>query len=194
MDSHRVSDESLTTELEKLILKKLPTNITGLKISLRREQKLEEVYFQYTHGLKLHGGNCQRLLHGHRNTLRVFINQKRSRELEDFLAVNEFASSTHFCYWENVANKEEIQALLNSEVPRGRLHSNKLVEINYVSAQGEFKAKLPAYQVYLLPVETTVENLSYQFSQILKDKLDPGSQITVWAFEGIGKGAKSTLY
>ena len=44
-----------------------------------------------------------------------------------------------------------------------------------------------------MPTETTIENLSYNYAQVLREKFQLEQAVEVWGFEGIGKGAKSTL-
>src|SRR5690606_27264416 len=125
-------------------------------------------FFHYTHGLKDHYGNCQRLFHGHRSTVKVFINGKRDYEKESMLCHDIFLSSIHFCTWENISNKEEVIAQ-EGEVPVGRLKRTPFVHIKYTSSQGEFKANVPGKIIYITPQETTVENLSIHFGQLIKE-------------------------
>lgn len=91
-------------------------------------------------------------------------------------------------------NKEEIQKNEGKETVIGRLENTPQVHIRYTSSQGEFEAKVPAEIVYMTPTETTVENLSIHFCQLIRDKhTNKGENVQVLAFEGIGKGAISTM-
>ena len=46
---------------------------------------------------------------------------------------------------------------------------------------------------YLMQTESTVENLSIHFAQVVKSKLKQNDQVEAIAYEGIAKGAKTTL-
>jgi len=192
LDADTYSPEALARQLEKTILEQVPKNIDKVELSFESETE-KQSYFHYTHGLRDHGGNCQRLFHGHRNTVRVFLDQKREEALESWLSESEFQSNVHFCYWDNVQNKNDFGDVLNRDLQIGRTDSKSLVHIAYESNQGHFEGKLSPEEVYFMPTETTIENLSYNFAQIIKRKKDISSEIEVWGFEGIGKGAKSTL-
>lgn len=188
----QVSDHTLLTYLETQVMKEMPETVKAVRLKFRSEEPTdkEQSFFNYTHGLKDHYGNCQRLIHGHRSTVKVFINGQRNFKEESFLANELFSNNIHFCFWENVVNKEE---LIENEgaSPEGRIENTPIVHIKYESSQGVFEAKLPSEAVYLMPMETTVENLSIHFSQVIKRKY-PKSTISVHAFEGIAKGAIST--
>ncbi|MCB9094413.1 MAG: 6-carboxytetrahydropterin synthase [Halobacteriovoraceae bacterium] len=192
--SHHVSDETLITHLENLVMKEMPKTVKAIVLKFRSEKLTEEdSFFCYTHGLKEHYGNCQRLLHGHRSTLKIWVNKQRDYNLENHFTQDLFASSIHFCMWENVVNKKEILELEGKQ-PVGRLEKTPFVEIKYTAGQGEFRARLPARIVYITPQETTVENLSIHFCQLIKEQMvDERDTVTVSAYEGIAKGATTTL-
>lgn len=192
LDAEVYSSEALARQLEKTILEQVPKNIDKVELSFESEAE-KQSYFHYTHGLRDHGGNCQRLFHGHRNTVRVFLDHKREKGLESWLSENEFQSNVHFCYWDNVQNKNEFSDVQKRDLQIGRTSSNSLVHIAYESNQGYFEGKLSPREVYFMPTETTIENLSYNFAQIIRRNKQISSEIEVWGFEGIGKGAKSTL-
>jgi 6-pyruvoyl-tetrahydropterin synthase len=187
----QVSDQTLLTYLEMQVMKEMPQTVKSVKLRLREEKGTEqESFFQYTHGLKDHYGNCQRLIHGHKSTVKVFVNGKRDPEEESYLANELFSSSIHFCFWENVVNKNDFIRDVN-DVPVGRVNSAEDVHIKYESSQGEFEAILPGRIVYIMDAETTVENLSIHFSDVVKKRY-PSKSVQVYAFEGIAKGAIST--
>jgi len=190
-----VSDETLTTHLETLVMKEMPNTVKSVKLKLRNEKgRSKESFFHYTHGLKDHYGNCQRLIHGHRSTVEVYLNSKRDSEIESYLATDLFSSNIHFCYWENIVNKTEVSEWFqDSEKSLGRLTPGKKVEIKYTSSQGEFRGLIPSEIIYVMPMETTVENLSIHFAQLIKQDFAAGDQVMVRAFEGIGKGSKTTI-
>ena len=192
--SSHVNKENIQSFLEQKILQEMPKNIVAVKIFLFSEH-LEhgQSVFHYTHGLKQHYGNCQRLFHGHRNTLKVKVNGETRNDLERWLAKDVFKGNTHFCFFENVMNKKEIKKAAGSSSLEGILTELPVVHIEYVSGQGKFEAMLPGDHVYFLQNESTVENLSLHFASLIKSKVGPSDRVEAWAFEGIGKGAYTCL-
>lgn len=189
-----VSYETVTAYLEERIMLEMPNTVEAVKIHLR-EEKLDsdQVVFHYTHGLRDHYGNCQRLLHGHRNTIEVWVNGNKRSDLEKNLVTELFSGNIHFCYWDNVVNKDEVITSEGRSNPEGRVTKTKNVQIKYQASQGEFIGEFPGTMIYILPIETTVENLSLYFAQLLKSQLGKQDIVRVRAFEGIGKGAISTM-
>lgn len=193
LPSYHVNKTTIASHLENLVLKEMPETVTAIKLTLEDESLSDEKpFFHYTHGLKEHYGNCQRLFHGHKNTVDVFVDGKERRDLEDYLATELFHHSIHFCKWENVQNKEEILPRMQNSSPEGRFPEIPQVEIAYTSGQGTFKGKLPGSEVFFMTEESTVENLSMLFAKIIKQKVG-NSKVMVRAYEGVAKGAISSL-
>ena len=197
LPTNNCTSESITAYIEKIVMEKMPDNVDTVKITLVKETDRKGIFFNYTHGLKDHYGNCQRLLHGHRSKVNVFLNNERKKELEKFLAYDLFNGNIHFVMWENIVNKDEIIKIVQNEktgnIINGKYDEIEVVEINYKSNQGVFRVKLPGRSVYIMPNETTVENLAVNFSKIVTDILESKARVTVYAYEGIGKGAISTI-
>ena len=192
--SSHVGKANIQSFLEQKIMEEMPQNITAVKIFLTPEPlKNNQSVFHYTHGLKDHYGNCQRLFHGHRNTVIVKVNGSIRNDLERWLVEDVFKGNTHFCFFENVMNKEEIRRVAKSDSPEGLHREAPLVQIEYTSGQGKFAATLPGEHVYFLQNESTVENLSFHFASLIKTQVKPLDRVEVKAFEGIGKGAYTCL-
>ena len=66
IDAKQVNELTVTDYLRGVIKRELPGNVEGLKLMLRPEA-IDGFYYHYTHGLKKHDGNCQRIAHGHRS-------------------------------------------------------------------------------------------------------------------------------
>lgn len=195
---HHVNKVTIASYLEEVILAEMPETVSAVKISLEDEsfgliEGKPKPTFHYSHGLKEHYGNCQRLFHGHKNTVDVFINGVESWEMENYLAQELFKNTIHFCKWENVQNKEEVLKFSGGQTPHGVIKELPCVEIAYVSAQGEFKAKIPGKEVFFMESESTVENLSMLFARIIKEKVGEGKSVMVRAYEGVAKGAITSL-
>ncbi len=189
------SKENLLYHLENLVMKEMPTTVSAVKLSFEEESlSTNDSFFHYTHGLKEHYGNCQRLLHGHRSTINIFVNGQRCFEKEKEFAQELFSGNIHFCFWDNVVNKDEIIKLTGKHEPVGRFQEIPSVEIKYMASQGEFSAKLAGNSVYFVPYETTVENLSIHFCELVKaQRKNSYDIVSVRAFEGIAKGSRATL-
>lgn len=192
-NSH-VSEDNLKTHLEELIIKEMPKNVIGINLKFKREESPDNVaYFHYLHGLRCHYGNCQRLFHGHRSTIKIFINGERAPTLEEALANDLFAGNIKFVYWENVVNKNEIVKITKSKKPVGRVLDVDRIELSYTGSQGEFTGSVPGKIAYIIHEETTVENLALHFKELVASMVDKKDRIEVHAFEGIGKGAIVSL-
>ncbi len=193
VESEIVDQQSIKSFLEKEILNQMPNNIIKVNLEFISENSPDNsCYFNYTHGLKQHYGNCQRLLHGHRSTVKVYFDDKRDFEIENFLVKKIFNLNVHFASWENIINKNEIIKASSNSLPEGKITGVDFIRLEYESKQGFFKVELPALDVYILQTETTVELLSQHFVKIIRGLPDKKGQISVKAFEGIGKGALTT--
>ena len=191
---NHISRENLSAFIEDLIIKEMPDNIISVRITLEDEKlPTEAVKFHYSHGLKDHYGNCQRLFHGHSNTVEVEINGERRPDFERHLATEVFSKNIHFAFWENVVNKEEIEAALNDHLPNGRYEECPDVHIRYEASQGVFEGRVPGELIYFMQDESTVENLSMEFARYIKSNVSKNDIVKVRAFEGIGKGAITSL-
>lgn len=134
-----MSRSNLTTHLENIILKEMPENVISIELELIDEiLPANKPKFHYTHGLKDHYGNCQRLFHGHSNTVDVLVNDQRMPEFEEMFANDLFKGNIHFCFWDNVQNKEEIISA-HGDIPLGSVENCPNVQIAYESSQGFLK-------------------------------------------------------
>lgn len=152
-----------------------------LEIALEVE-KIEEAYYHYSHGLKKHAGNCQRIAHGHRSRLEITIDGLRDKKLEE-----QWCKRFKDIY---IGTREDLQSKApeNLEQLNNSLDQNDCYQFHYASSQGEFFLSLPKTQCYLLDTESTVENIARHLcQQIASDQ--PDTLVKVKAFEGLGKGA-----
>lgn len=172
-------EKSLETYMATVIKNEMPENIKQVEVTLRSENFPE--MFHYTHGLKQHYGNCQRLFHGHKNTIEIWKNGSRELQWEKELVQQVFRGNIHFAFAENMITK--------TDKPDGML------ELEYTSSQGKYWSLIPANQVFIMPCETTVENIASFFAQWVKEKWGkPSDKVMVVAYEGIGKGAKAIAH
>ncbi|WGL17507.1 6-carboxytetrahydropterin synthase [Microbulbifer bruguierae] len=145
-----------------------PTSVDQLSLSFSHEV-IDTPYYHYSHGLKKHDGNCQRIAHGHRSRICIHMDGERSSALESQWAQR----------WQDIylGTREDLKG-----------EDQESLHFAYRARQGDFALSMPASRCELLDCDTTVE----QLAQYIADQLasaHPGRDIRVRAYEGIGKGA-----
>ena len=146
----------------------MPEQVTQIDCEFTTEN-ISGSYYHYTHGLKKHHGNCQRIAHGHRSTIGIWQDGEKSPELERLWAEQ----------WQDIyiATREDIQQETESHY-----------QFADTAPQGQFYLALPKAVCYLVDTETTVENIAQHIYGVLKQRYSD-SKIRVKAYEGFGKGA-----
>jgi len=182
LNTPAVTIGAIEAYLAQEIMKGMPENINGVEVSLVGEELPPgKAIYHYTHGLKEHYGNCQRLFHGHRNTIDIMVDGVRDNHFEKLMA--ERLQNKHLIFKENV---KKVYA--NEGVSR--------IQVEYQSGQGYFFADLPFHMVEIFPYETTVENISRFVCNQVKVKfgnLRDFRSVQVNAYEGIQKGATTSI-
>ncbi len=183
-----ITPEVLQDHLARHALAKMPPNVKEVKFFLRSPQRFQtEANFRYTHGLRFHEGNCQRLFHGHRNPIEVFVNGARSADWEARLA-KEWAN-VHFVAAPTLKNRAELVLPIGLRICESKILTTACVE--YASAQGEFRARIPASRIVITDAEPSIETMSLLAIERLRAWGAPGS-LRVVAYEGLNKGASSS--
>jgi len=167
VDSQSIDTDTLRTALLEPIAKVLPANVDETKMILRTETS--GPMFQYSHGLKKHEGNCQRIAHGHRSRVEIWENGKRSPKWER--------------YWAD--QWRDIYIVSSQDRLEERDNDYRLA---YSAPQGDFLLELPKQRCYLVEGESTVEQIAIHLARQMQ-RLVPGSQFRVRVFEGVNKGA-----
>ncbi|PJE79700.1 hypothetical protein CI610_01312 [invertebrate metagenome] len=167
-----INPENLTAFLEKKVMEILPDNVEKIEISLYPEA-ITGAFYHYSHGLKKHEGNCQRIAHGHRSALNVFVDGKDDNKLAQYWADT----------WKDIyiASEEDLQATMSYQ---GII----CYQLGYQAPQGNFQLLISADRCCLFDTDTTVELIAEHIAGVLSQK-NPGKRITVQAFEGVNKGA-----
>lgn len=168
-----VTKSSVTLYLMEVLYRILPQNVSELVLTLREEDLGTSPSYHYSHGLKKHDGNCQRIAHGHRSRIEIFENGRRSRYWEKLWADR----------WEDIyiGSEEDLEGTyFIDEVPHHRFR--------YEAPQGLFELVIPEDHCYLIPTDSTVEHLATHIAAELAEEA-LGKHFRVRAFEGVGKGA-----
>lgn len=152
----------------------LPDNVEQIEIRLYPEL-IDGPYYHYSHGLKHHTGNCQRIAHGHRSRIEILEHDKHRNDLE-----LEWSERWKDIY---IGTSSDIHEQYSE-------NGTDYIHFRYTACQGLFELIIPASCCYLVDIDTTVENLAEHIASKLKNS-HPDSQLTVYAYEGIEKGAVS---
>lgn len=168
-----VSKGAVTRYLIKLIHQVLPPNVHEVLVRLREEDTGTAPFYHYSHGLRHHDGNCQRIAHGHRSRIEIVENGRRSRYWEKLWADR----------WEDIyiGSRDDLEGTyFIDEIPHHRFR--------YEASQGRFELVIPEDHCYLLDTDTTVELLAQHLADTMAEEAGQ-SRFRVRAFEGVGKGA-----
>jgi 6-pyruvoyl-tetrahydropterin synthase len=172
IDSETISPDSVSTWCITELKKILPDTIDRILLTFTPEV-IEHHSYHYSHGLKKHLGNCQRIAHGHRSTIQIFKNDQRDHALE-----------AQWCArWEDIYIGTRSDLVSHTESDQSSHY-----HFAYDSEQGHFELTIPISNCYLIDTDTTVEFIAQHIANTLKQQ-DPNNTFTVKAYEGIGKGA-----
>lgn len=181
IDSDDITISAVTEHLTSIILSQLPQNVQGLTINLRPE-KIDGAYYHYTHGLKLHDGNCQRIAHGHRSKIHIYKNGNRSDALEDVWSLR----------WQDIYIASEADRFDEANIQLSAHAKANLKPdhqfFSYMAPQGRFDIAVPSKILDVVDCDSTVELLADFIVRQLKAQ-SAHDEFKVVAFEGVAKGA-----
>lgn len=164
-----IAAENLAPLLERTVEAALPPNVSGVQLTLR-EEAIDGASYNYCHGLRKHGGQCQHIGHGHRSRLEILVDGRRSH-----------AHERAWCdRWQDVflGNRADL-------IPASSADHYCFA---YQSTAGYFELELLAARCELLATDSTVENIAAFIADTLKSE-QPAKAFTVRAYEGVHKGA-----
>lgn len=176
-----ITQESVGKYLQELITTHMPQNVLGIELELRIEV-INTPYYHYTHGLKKHEGNCQRIAHGHRSKVTLYEDKKENTEWQQY-----WAKRWEDIYIGTAADIVDEQAMTLSPLAKQQLLSDHHL-FAYNSSQGRFEMAIAKEECEIVQTDTTVECLA-QYMADEQKKLCRESDIKVVAYEGVGKGA-----
>ena len=179
LDATEITTKALEREAEKVFMKNMPSSVTDIRVTLREEQNDDFTFFRYTHGLPGHKGLCQRLLHGHRSSLRVFLNGERRKDIESDICTNWFNNHVH------IAEPSQMTTKHWNLFERG--NHEEICTLKYQALEGEFALTIPAESVFLVEKATSIESISQGIAKQIKLR-HPDAKVKVMVSEGINKG------
>ena len=156
--------------------------MTGLEITLRHEN-IAGAFYHYTHGLKKHDGNCQRIAHGHRSPVEILVDGQRDNEKEAA-----FAKRWEDIYLGSVEDQISVTKL-NLSSSAQIISDESHYGFRYTAPQGEFELAIAKSETEILPTDTTVELLAGYIADQVKPSLESNQSLQIIAYEGVGKGA-----
>jgi 6-pyruvoyl-tetrahydropterin synthase len=175
--SDRVDMDSVREYLQEVIATHLPENVDKIELRLRCEE-INTPYYHYTHGLKKHDGNCQRIAHGHRSRIEILLEGRSSHKWEAYWAER----------WRDiyVGSQEDLVAWQATSLQP--LEKDDHFVFAYDSSQGRFELAIPKSECEIIATDSTVECLAQFIANEMHQQEDAMS-CQVIAYEGVGKGA-----
>jgi len=171
----QINEQSVAEFLQQQIFPLLPDNVQAVRFVLRAE-KSQNFYYHYSHGLKKHDGNCQRIAHGHRSTIEIYQNGMLSPRLNKYWTER----------WQDIYLGTVEDQITAAQLRYLQATADDLC-FSYQAAQGYFEIVLPAAHCELVDCDSTVECLADYIARQLQ-QLEAASYKVV-AYEGVGKGA-----
>ncbi len=173
IDTEIIDEVHLQGYLEGQLIEVVPDNVEKVELRLRLEEMNGSAYYHYSHGLKKHYGNCQRMAHGHRSRIEIFRDEQR-----DFALEKQWAAKWQDIY---LGTREDLKG-------EQSINGETYFEFCYEGNQGPFELVIKKEICDLFDTDTTVELIAEHIFQKIKVEY-PHSTFRVRAFEGIEKGA-----
>ncbi len=168
----RVVTDQLARLVGDHLAPRLPGNVSDVRVRLSVEP-IDGAHYHYSHGLRQHAGNCQRIAHGHRSRLIIERNGQRDPDLELSWAEQ----------WTDIYIGTRGDLIGSSQ-----RDGNAYYEFGYRSTQGRFGLTLPISACYLIDTDSTIENIAQHIAQSLH-AVYPSDHFRILAYEGVDKGA-----
>ena len=166
-----ITQSDLAERFSEEMMRQPPPRVSAIRLSFQ-DEPLTGASYTYSHGLRRHDGNCQRIAHGHRSPLHIWQAGTRAPSLEA-----EWAERLADRY---LVDKSDIED--NHE-----LAAKGMLATRYRAPQGDFFLMLPRERCVILPTATTIEQIAaWLAGEVARET---GQVTRVQAFEGIGKGA-----
>ncbi len=172
VDATDITPHSIAEHCKRALRDHFGEGVANITLSFEPEA-IATPFYHYSHGLKKHKGNCQRIAHGHRSKIEIWRNGE--------LSVTDMQKQA--------SNWADIYIATRSDILQ---QSSSQIDFAYRADQGEFTLSLPASCVDIIDTDTTVEFIASHIASTLKHQ-HPQDNFTVKAYEGIAKGAIVTI-
>lgn len=168
IDTAEITAASVAAWSIKQLQAYFPDTIDQLTLDFTPEA-IEGAYYHYSHGLKKHAGNCQRIAHGHRSRIQIWLDGQRDEQEESFWAD----------LWRDIyiGSTEDLVS-----------DDSDTVSFAYTAQQGDFSLTLSRSHCYMMSTDSTVELIADHLAKEIRER-HPGKDVRVRAFEGVNKGA-----
>lgn len=177
-----LSRQILEQELVRSLRHRLPHEITQLTVALREEDvEPTEAVLRYTHGIAGHDGMCQRLFHGHRCRIQIFVGEERRPDLEHYVTRDVLGGHVH------MATPSQFKVGMIEPGTRGK--TKESITLAYEAALGYFEATMPADRVFSVTSETSIECIAQEIARLVKREENTSEKVRVVCYEGIDKGS-----
>lgn len=174
-----ITAATVAQHLEEVLMAEMPPTVKRLHLALRAQPSVEP-YYHYTHGLKKHAGNCQRIAHGHRSSLQIWVDDKPAPAWVRYWS--ERWADIYLGTAEDVVPAAQLTLSPNSVV-----NDQYYCSFCYDSSQGNFQICLARAFCDVIPYDTTVELLAKFMAEHIAQQEQ--AKVKVMAYEGIDKGA-----
>jgi 6-pyruvoyl-tetrahydropterin synthase len=182
IETTTIDEAAIVAHLTQAIKQVLPANVVGLELKLAAEPMFGPFY-HYSHGLKKHDGNCQRIAHGHRSIIEIERNGEKALDLEEYWA--ERWQDIYLITESDIVTPQDITL---PDVLEPLRNVPQLYWLAYEAPQGRFELVMPAQDCEVVDFDTTVEQLTEFIAQTLANQ-NQGDIISVIGYEGVDKGA-----
>jgi len=172
----QITKQSVTAYLKDVITTHLPENVHDIEISLR-EELISSPFYHYTHGLKKHDGNCQRIAHGHRSKIIILEDGENSLEWQKYWASR----------WNDIYIGSDFDLVDKTDMSFELAKQDNVFCFKYDASQGEFEMAIDQSVCEIIGYDSTVECLAQYVLE--QTQLKTKKALEVRAFEGVGKGA-----
>ena len=147
--NHDINKSSVTAYLKDVIATHLPENVHDIDIELR-EEVINSPFYHYTHGLKKHDGNCQRIAHGHRSKIIIQEEGVDSQKWQQYWATR--WADIYIGSQQDLVSAQDLSFGVNA---LGAMHCFK-----YEASQGEFEMAIDTSVCEIIEYDSTVECLA----------------------------------
>jgi len=168
ISAHEITCETVANWCVSALMGTFPSSVKQLQLRFTPEF-INGPFYHYSHGLKKHTGNCQRIAHGHRSKIEIWRNGNLS--LPD---MQRWAFDWQDIY---IGSKSDLL-----ETDANNFH------FAYQAQQGDFYLSLPQSRCRLIDTDSTVECIAHHIAASLKVE-SPQDNFIVRAYEGYAKGA-----